>query len=308
MTEAPTDTTPRRWTGRRRGGRLGNGFFVLLLRAGGLPLAPFFVAWVALWFVCTSGDARRSSMSLARRLGVDGAVGRLVFAWRHFLGFGLLQVDRMAVLAGLGAKFRYKSTGLAPMRAALAEGKGAVLVATHIGNWELAGQILTDIGAPLALVMYEAETDEARAALDALERERGFRVIRADGSPATAAAILAALRDGCMVGIMGDRLLAGGGAEVELLGETARLPVAPYVVAAQAGAPVFHTYCVRTGLRRYHFIGFEAGVPVLGQRSERAGNLQRAAQSYADHVGQVLREHPHQWGNFHDVWATEDEG
>lgn len=310
--------SPRAWTGRSRGGRWGNGFFVLLVRLGGLRLAPFFVAWVALWFVVAAPTARRASMELARRLAArrapagrsapPSALARLLFAYRHFFTYGLLLVDRLAILGGRARGYRFTSSGLPAIRRALAEGRGAVLLTAHVGNWEIMGHLLADIGAPVVLVMYAADDDPSDAARAALERARGFRVIRAEGSPATAAAILSALRAGCCVGMMGDRVLAGRALDVPFLGGRTALPVAPLAVAAAAGAPIFHVFALREGPRRYAFTGHAAAPVDVADRAARPAALQRALAEYAGRLETVVAEHPWQWGNFFPFWLPQDAG
>ncbi|MBN1443964.1 MAG: hypothetical protein JXA90_14740, partial [Planctomycetes bacterium] len=97
----PSPPAGRRWTGRARGGRLGNLFFAVLARRGALGPARFFIFWVALYFLAAAPAARRASMDLARRLGAGRTRWRrLAFAFRHFFTYGTLLFDRAAILSG----------------------------------------------------------------------------------------------------------------------------------------------------------------------------------------------------------------
>ena len=96
----------RSWTGKTRGGHLGNLFFVQLIRWGGLSLAPFFLFWTSLYFLFAASAGRRISMSLAQRLGLGESVWqRWRFARRHFYTFGTLLLDRVAILNGFGHRY-----------------------------------------------------------------------------------------------------------------------------------------------------------------------------------------------------------
>jgi predicted LPLAT superfamily acyltransferase len=152
------------------------------------------------------------------------------------------------------------------------------------------------------MVMFQDATGEQNHA--PLAAQRGVELISSDGSPASAAAILAALREGCLVGMMADRVLTGAGIEMEFLGAPAAFPASPFAIAAAAGAPVVFCFAVRTGPSRYRFEGRspEAQVPDRPiRRSERHIYWTR---QFAQALEQLVREHPEQWGNFYSFWKT----
>lgn len=296
MSDRPT------WTaGRTRGGRFGIPFFALLCRLGrpGLLLIPWCLAWVALWFLVAAPAARRASFELARRLGRRP----LPFAWRHFYAYGRLLVERMLLLHGREDLFELEVVGEEEIRAALAQGKGAVLVAAHLGSWEAMGHLLQRrLGAPVTVVMSDAVAPAPGGAQAALEAGRDYRALVTDGSPAAAAGIMAALEQGHLVGMMGDRAYAGRTVSLPFLGGRASFPVGPYAVAAAAGAPLLHVHAVRTGRRRYRFQAWPQGPLVWSGRAGREADLTRWAGAYAARLEEALRAHPDQWGNFYPFW------
>jgi predicted LPLAT superfamily acyltransferase len=222
-----TDDPRGRWAGRERGGRFGNRFFAFLVRRGGLRLTPFFVFWVALYFLVAAPRARRASFELADRVGRGGGLfRRLWFAWRHLYTFGTLLIDRSAILGGQTRGYTFTEHGKEIL---LEHGRagGVVLVTAHLGSWSVMGHLLRDAGKPVTLVMHDAVQPRMRRAMEELTRGRAFRILYTEGSPDSAARILDALRAGELVGIMGDRCLAGEGAAVPFLGGTAS--VLPYL-------------------------------------------------------------------------------
>lgn len=293
----------RRWSGQERGGRLGHLFFAVLVRYGGLALTPFFVFWVALYYVVASPQGRRASFDLADRVGRGGTLWRrLRFAVRHFYTFGTILIDRFAILSGKVERYRFREYGRGVMEAAAREGHGVVLVTAHIGNWTIMGHLLDDLGKTVTLVMHDAVQPEMRETMEKLARGRAFRVLHTEGSPASAAEIMGALERGEFVGMMGDRLLAGEGVTVEFLGGRARFPVGPYVIAASAGAPVIHVFGTRSGARRYDFHAREVGVLRYADRRRKESDLARWAQDFAATLEELVRAHPEQWGNFYPFW------
>jgi len=293
----------RRWSGRERGGRLGHLFFAFLVRHGGLALTPFFVFWVALYFVVAAPEGRRASFDLADRVGRGGTLlRRLRFALRHFYTFGTLLVDRFAILGGQVDRYRFREHGRPIMEDAAREGNGIVLVTAHIGNWTIMGHLLDDLGKTVTLVMHDAIQPEMRETMEKLARGRAFRVLHTDGSPASAAEIMEALERGEFVGMMGDRLLAGEGVAVDFLGGRARFPVGPYAIAASAGVPVIHVFGTRSGSRRYDFHARSVGVLRYADRRRKAPELARWAQDFAATLEGLVRAQPEQWGNLYPFW------
>ncbi len=304
MSEVQQSQTPQ-WTGRARGGRFGNRFFALLVKRARW-MTPWFLFWVSLYFLVAAPAARRVSFQLARRVGRGRWFwSRLVFAYRHFFTFGNLLLDRIEILGGRAERYRFEFDGEDHIREALALGRGVILVTGHLGNWEAMGHLLTRLQAPVCLIMYDGVQPALKATMEKLAAGRSFRVIYSDGSPNTAAAVLAALRSGAIVGMMGDRTLRGEGVAVELLGGTAEFPTAPYVLAAAAGAPLMHVFALRAGSRSYRFVGFPAQQLSYASRRDKQRDLQRWAGEFAQRLEQKTRDLPWQWGNFFPIWHQE---
>ena len=57
------------------------------------------------------------------------------------------------------------------------EGKGGVLIGAHMGNWEIAGQLLERIKTPVNIVMLEAEHERIKRILDEVMVNKCIRVI-----------------------------------------------------------------------------------------------------------------------------------
>ena len=298
------DAVATTWQTKPRGGRLGNGFFIVLIRCGGLALAPFFLFWVALYFLVAAPAARRASFNLARHLGRGRFLpGRLWFAFRHFYTFGLLLLDRIAILAADQAhKYHIDFIGEENIRNSLREGKGVVLLTAHLGNWEAMGHLLTRLDAPFCMVMFDTLDEKLRSTMEDMARHRSFRILHTDGSPPSAAAILTSLREGEIVGMMGDRVLAGESVEAPFLGGTIDLPVGGYVVAAAAKAPLIYVFAVRRGWRRYSFHGSEAQHLAYTNRRQKKPDLERWAAEFAQEIETFARRYPYQWGNFFPFW------
>ena len=290
----------RAWTGRLRGGRLGNAIFAALVRSPLYRLTPILLFFVSFYFIFASPRGTRASFELADRLGRGGTLWRrFFFLWRHNYGFGTLLVDRFAILAGQTDRYTFERPDPAVI-APLEEGRGMIFLTAHLGSWDMMGQMLgVKRAVPINLVMYAGVQPELRAMM---ERGRQFKVIEADGGPGTAATVLEALDAGEIVAMMGDRIQATDGIDVNFLGGKVRLPVGPFALAAIARAPLVYAFAVRVGARHYRFVAEPMGELRYTDRRHKQEDHRRWAQAFATRLEALVREFPFQWANFYSLW------
>src|SRR5436309_3067033 len=121
-----TDARPNHWSGsgKLRGGRSGNLFFIPALRVLGLGVSYILSIPPAIYFTFASPDVP-ATMDYHRRIfGPQLWWKRRWLVFRHFLSFGRAILDRTAVLAGDTRHFSFTFDGEDYVRSALAEGKG----------------------------------------------------------------------------------------------------------------------------------------------------------------------------------------
>jgi predicted LPLAT superfamily acyltransferase len=303
---SPAVEDGRPWTGRSRGGVVGNWIFVRLVRLFGVRPAYALLAFVACYYVLCAPQARRASAEYRRRLGYGGSswLRRLWGAYRHFFSFGQLLLDRVAILAGRPGSFRFEFDGEEHMRAALQEGKGLVIVSAHCGNWEAAGHLLRRLEAPVNVVAYRGESAALRRFFEKALAEHSFAIIEADGSPDAALAIMAALARGEVVAMHGDRVLGDEGVVVPFLGAPARFPAGPHAVAALSGSPLIHAFAMRQGTYAYRFHAYPPERPRFGSRETRSELLREWVLRFVTRLESKLRDYPLQWCNFYPFWGS----
>jgi predicted LPLAT superfamily acyltransferase len=295
--------TSARWTGRTRGGYFGNWFFVQLIRWFGVWPAYLWLVLVAAYFTLAHRDAYRASADyLGRLFGPLPWWRRPLLVYRHFLAHGVTLVDRLAVLMGR-RQIECVFDGEERFKPHLEQRRGIILVGAHVGCWELGGHFLGRFDIPVNLVVIERELAGIQTLLNSVTGGKRFRILTADDNPLRSVPILAALRRGEIVALLGDRSFGGADVEVSFLGGQVRLPVGPYRLAAASGAPVFQVFVVREKLGRYRFATFE---PEFISREETRSDdtaVSAHAQRYADRLESVIRRYPFQWANFFPYWA-----
>ncbi len=222
--------------------------------------------------------------------------------FRQYQNFTTIHFDRF--LASHGKKTTFQSEGWEKLQAVVHK-KGAILLMSHLGNWEIAASILQQQEDKLNLLLYMGIKE--KEGVEGLQKERlqefGVKIIgveRDGGSPFEAVEGIRFLQDGGLVSMTGDIIWREEqrSLQVDFLGGKANIPEAPYVFALVSGAPIFCFFSYRTGKNSY---GFSLADPIYinsEQRKDRKRFIRAAAQQYADLLEIQLRAHPLEWYHF----------
>ena len=284
-----------------RGGRWGVWFFITALRLLGLRITRALAVPVALVCAGVSPDAA-ATMDFHRRVfGPQPWWKRRWLVFKHFLSFGRALIDRTAILAGDTRHFSFSFDGENHLREAVAEGRGVLLLTAHLGNWEAAGALLSRLNVPINVTGFDREAAAVRELLNRASKAT-FRLLPLTGSPTDAIPLVAAMRRGEVVAMLGDRPYGSPSAEVPFLGGTAAFPIGAYMLAAIAGAPLVPVFSLSEPGGRYHFFGFPPQRPRLPPHDQRDAYLRDCAARFAADLEAILRRDPLQWYNFFPFW------
>jgi predicted LPLAT superfamily acyltransferase len=207
----------------------------------------------------------------------------------------------MGINLGDTRRFSFSFDGENYLRDAVAEGRGVLLLTAHLGNWEAAGALLSRLNVPINVTGFDRETAAVRELLNRASKAT-FRLLPLTGSPTDAIPLVAALRRGEVVAMLGDRPYGSPSAEVPFLGGTAAFPIGAYMLAAIAGAPLVPVFSLSEPGGRYHFFGFPPQRPRLPPHDQRDAWLRDCAARFAADLEIILRRDPLQWYNFFPFW------
>lgn len=217
---------------------------------------------------------------------------------RTFANFGAFFADLLTLNRRPGADLRAyvaSAHGEHHLDAALAVGRGVVLLTAHLGNWEFAGRLLSTRGGRTAHVVLSAEQDQALEPYLRLDGPQLRFVTRRHAT--STLGLLAALRRGELVAMQADRPTGGrGDALVPFFGEPAAFPLGPFVLARAAGAAVIPAFCAMAPGGRYR-LEIDPTIWV------KPGEELAALGSVVTALERVIRAYPTQWFNFFDAWS-----
>jgi predicted LPLAT superfamily acyltransferase len=299
-----TFKAPGQWSGRSLGNRLGYKIFYGLIRLGGRRLAYFALYWVVLYYVLCRPSIRRQSYAyLHHRFPKQSFWKNYVNCYRMFLAMGRLLIDR-AIAGTLGTdKMCFTISGRRELLKLVDEGRGFILMLSHVGCWQVALAALNFLKVPVNLLLKREEGNIDRHYFEYPDVSSPVRIIDPDSYLGGTLEMLNVLRKGQILCMMGDRVLgsAKNSLPVDFLNEEAVFPYSAFKIASAARVPVVVLFSSKTGCDSYALD--------VSQIISVPQNLGRSAESFRPYVKRFVKEmeryvqaHPYQFFNFFNMW------
>ncbi|MBI2359718.1 MAG: phosphatidylinositol mannoside acyltransferase [Deltaproteobacteria bacterium] len=189
------------------------------------------------------------------------------------------------------------------LAAAQQAGRGMILAAPHLGNWEVGARALVERNIPVTVAAEALSDRRVSDWFTATRRMLGMDVLLVMEGSNFALALARRLKKGGAIALMSDRDLTRAGHHVRFFGEITTLPAGPALLAELTGAPILpaavyfrpgggHRVVVRSPLEEIR----------SGSRTER---LQMVTQQLAGALEALVREAPTQWHLLQPNWPSD---
>lgn len=221
-------------------------------------------------------------------------------AWRQYHNFTDVYIHRFIRFDK--DDIEYIREGWEYLDEAVREKTGAILLMSHIGNWELAAQTLNRKGLPIMLYLGAKHKEQIEHIQKKILAKSGIRVVvttEDEKSPFALIEGINFLRDGGIVSMTGDRLWGEqSSVTVDFLGHEVRLPDTPHLFALMTGAPLMTFFVYQEAVGKYHLRISKGRRVSAASRADRKKAVQESAQAYADDLAAFASEHPFEWHHF----------
>jgi KDO2-lipid IV(A) lauroyltransferase len=218
-----------------------------------------------------------------------------------FQNFGITAIEMLQIgcYSREDVLQRVRVRGEEHLKRAIRNGKGAILISAHLGNWEMSPLVAACYyDAPLVLVARPVRPELLNRWLKGLRTRFGNVLLSKKGAVPE---IVRGLRQGKLLGLLIDQgVTRSEGIDVEFFGH--RVPATPIaaVLARRFDCPVMPAFCVREADGRLASI---VEPPVVLQKSEDLdADLRVNTQRMYDAIEQMVRGYPEQWFWFHKRW------
>ncbi|MFO7768601.1 MAG: lysophospholipid acyltransferase family protein [bacterium] len=191
------------------------------------------------------------------------------------------------------------------VRGALAEGRGAVLVGGHYGNWELMAARTAQLADPSVVIVQDQRNPLMDRDLKETRRRLGLELV---GRGAGVRRVLKTLKGGGAVMMLADQ---DAGTDdpmwIEFFGRPASAYRGPAAFCLRSGAPMVGGWIHREGDRyviRYRRLDREALGP-LGEDAEEDDKIQALSEAFLGWLEECVREDPTQYLWLHRRWKSQ---
>jgi hypothetical protein len=260
---------------------------------------------ITLYFLLFSPKPRAASRRYLERALRRRATALDLF--RHYFAFSSTILDRAFLLTGRLRGYDIEIIGLETLRRRIAEGRGCILLGSHLGSFEVLRAVGDACPVPVNAVMYEENALRANAIFAELNPQRSLGVIPL-GGPEAMLRVKECIDAGEVVGFLGDRIVEGEKTvTARFLGLPAAFPAGPMILSHLLRAPIILFFGIYRGGRRYEVHFEEFADRLVLDRAARERELAHWAQRYADRLEAHCLAHPYNWFNFYDYWG-ENEG
>jgi lauroyl/myristoyl acyltransferase len=175
--------------------------------------------------------------------------------------------------------------------------EGSVLLTAHMGSYDLGAQLFSETSQRPIVMVRAPEVDPETRRFEEKHATESIRIEFNTKATELALELLDTVRNGGIVAIQGDRMTHGiSGLPATLFGKPMTVPAGPFALAMAARVPIYPTFVIRVGRRRYRLVTAPPIEVVRGR--DRDADFARAVGTWTVQLERVIGEHWQQWFNF----------
>ncbi len=222
-------------------------------------------------------------------------------ARRSFIHLGKA-VFEIALITPRRLENVFEMHGEEAARAALQQGKGAIYVTGHIGNWELMAYSGVAHGFPLSVIAAPIRPQEVNDMIVDLRARMGVKTIVRGGTGA-ARELIRIFKENRVLAVLIDQDTDVEGVFVDFMGRQAWTPAAAASMAIKFGAPIVFGHTYRTKDNK-HIGNIEGPLDLVRTGNDEIDILTNTA-LLTKMIENCIRNNPEQWVWMHRRWRRQ---
>ena len=258
-----------------------------------------YLATAVFWF--SRCQKRRAYRHLEQSLGIEQPLAeQLARSAFQNIGKNLMEFMQLPRMSPETIHQLVTFEGREHIDRALAQGKGAIILTAHFGNWELLGASILANGYTIRGITRQLRSKRLEAIVSSHREKVGWQGIDRDRSVRE---VLRCLKRNELIAILADVDTRTRGVFVDFFGRPAYTPYSPVALALKTGAVILPTFIIRQPDNSHRAV-VEAPLP-LQQRGEKEADLLVNTQRFTKVIESYIRRYPEQWIWMHERWKTQ---
>ena len=287
------------WDGTTYGNSVMHRWLIKLLRGVDIRIVYIFT-FVFVIPPCLLRPGFKPIYHYFRRRWGYGRLKSFVKTYQNHYMFGQVVIDRFAMYAG--KQFKVTIEGYEHFQQLSDKPEAFLQLSSHIGNYEMAGYLLTSDVKPINALVYYGEKATVMENRTAMFADKNIRMIPVKADMSHLFLLDQALQKGEVVSMPADRIFGSQKSlSVKLLGADAKLPLGPFSVATMRGHDVLAVNVMKSSTRSY-----KVYVTPLSydRQATRQQQMEQLAQAYVKELERMLNMYPTQWYNYYEYWTS----
>jgi predicted LPLAT superfamily acyltransferase len=296
------------WQGKSRGGLTGYKIFVFILKFFGIKTAYLVLKFVIVYFVFFAPKASYITYLFFKNHLKQNIFKSIINIFKNYYIFGTILLDKTALISDIKTDYNFVFDGEKYLQELNDLDCGGILISSHIGNWEIAGQLLIRIKKKINIIMLDQEYEKIKNYLsNNVYKTKNFNIIVLEKNIDHTYKIIEALNNKEIVCMHGDRFLEGNKIiAVDFLGDKAYFPIGPFVLAKASKVPVSFVFAMKEDNFHYHFYAEPLRYYNDNMKENNYMNLKNWVQEFAYSLEKMVKKYPTQWFNYYDFWRIDD--
>lgn len=175
----------------------------------------------------------------------------------------------------------------------LNEHKGCIIISAHLGNWELAGAVLSKLGYPISIVALPHQNKRVNQFFNEQREFFGSTIIPTNSAIRRC---MEHLKDNRIVAILAERDFTQHGMRMNFLGKPTLIPKGAALFALKTGAPILPTFFIRASNGAYEIKFFEPIYPPTPTKTKYSDKeIEEFMTRYVGIIEDAIKQNPTQW-------------
>ena len=294
----------QKWEGKTHSGNFGLKALSVILKYVDVTVIYFLLIFIVPFHAIFYQKGSEAIYNYFHNILKYNSFKSILLTYVNHYRFGQVFIDRFVAAAGKLRRFNIKEEDNKIINAIEANGKGSILVSSHVGNFEIAGSLFSSENKKVNGLFFGGELAQIQQMRNVSYSRHNIQPILIKDDFSHVFAINNALNNGEIVTMVCDRYLPGNKyVECDFLGHKAKFPVGFAYLAVRFDVPVVVSFVMKERMSRYKVYYY-----LLDSVNNMQMSIQEKAESlvrqYVGLLESIVRKYPVQWFNFYNFWEV----